>query len=68
MKISPAVLGFLRGLGLFLITSVLTYIGTADHLSFLNPVTAGLVASLALALEHAIEQKTGGALFGAAHT
>jgi hypothetical protein len=47
------------------LVSVLSYVGDATHLNFLTPTTATLLAGLALALEHAIEAKTGNALFGA---
>jgi hypothetical protein len=63
---SPSLLGFVRGLGFTVLLVVLNYLGDAAHLSGLVSVsTAALVSSLALALEHAIENKTGNALFGA---
>jgi hypothetical protein len=64
---SPALLGFLRGTGFALLVALLSYIGDATNLSgVLNPATASVIAALALAVEHAIEAKTGNALFGAA--
>lgn len=64
-RISPALLGFLRGLGLIIITAVLSYLGAAENLAFLNPITASLIATIALSIEHSIEAKSGRALFGA---
>lgn len=63
--ISPAVLGFLRGLGVVLIMAGLSYLGVAEHLAFLPPWVAALVAMAALSAEHGIEGSTGKALFGA---
>lgn len=65
MKISPAFLGFLRAIGVVVITSVLSYIGVAEHLAFLPSWVAALIAAGALALEHKIEDNSGKALFGA---
>ena len=65
--ISPALLGFLRGLGMVVIIGLLTYIGDATHLPFLNPATASLVAVIALTLEHALSP-AGTALMGAVRT
>lgn len=66
MHIAPGILGFIRAIGVVVITAVLSYIGVADNLSFLNPATATLIAGLALAIEHIIEARTGSALFGVA--
>jgi hypothetical protein len=60
-----ALIGFARALGVVILTAVLSYVGSADNLSFLNPATATLISGLALALEHVIEAKTGRALMGA---
>lgn len=66
---NPAVLGLIRGLGFAVLVAVLTFLGSATNLTgVLNPATASLVAALALALEHAIEARTGNALFGAVRT
>ncbi len=62
---SPALLGFLRGVLFAVVVAILTYLGDATNLSnLLNPTTASVVAALALAIEHSIEAKTGNALFG----
>ena len=66
---NPALLGFLRGLGFTIILAGLTYLGDSANLS--GVVSTGLatvIASLALALEHAIASSTGNALFGAVST
>jgi hypothetical protein len=62
---SPALLGFLRGAAFAIAVALLSYLGDATHLTFLNPVTASVIASIALGLEHSVERKTGNALFGA---
>lgn len=63
---NPAILGFVRGLGVVILTGVLTYIGDASNLTGVTtPFIAGLVAAIALAIENAIAGKTGKALFGA---
>lgn len=61
--ISPAFLGFLRGLGMFVLIAVLSYIGSADHLSFLNPTVASAIAGVALWVEHSLSP-SGTAVFG----
>lgn len=66
---SPAILGFVRGLGTIILMSVLTYVGDASHLNGLvSAAGASIIAGLALALEHAIQNGTGNALFGAVRT
>lgn len=66
MNISPAFLGFLRALGVLVIVTVLGYVGDITNLSFLsNPFLEATIASIALAIEHGIQNKTGSALFGA---
>lgn len=60
-----AIIGFLRALGIVIITAVLSYLGSADHLSFLSPAVAALIAGLAGALEAVIQGQTGRALLGA---
>lgn len=65
ITMSPALLGFLRGLGFAVLTFILAYVGNAEHLAFLNPATASFISMLALSLEHYIEGRTGNALFGA---
>jgi hypothetical protein len=63
---NPPLLGALRGLGVAVLIAILSWLGNAANLPFLNPETATLVAAVALAIEHQIEAKTGKALFGAA--
>lgn len=63
--ISPAWLGFLRAIGVAIVYAVLSYIGDASHLTpVVSDSVAGIIAALALALEHSIEGSTGKALFG----
>ena len=66
MNLNPAVLGLLRGLGFAIVLAVLSFIGDAANLhGLLNETLAGLLAAGALALEHSLESKGQGALFGA---
>ena len=59
-------IGFLRGLGVVILIAVLGYVGNAANWAFLeNPWLAGLIAAVAAAIEHNIEDKKGRALFGA---
>lgn len=66
MTLSPAQLGIVRGLGVALLMSVLTYFGDAAHLNnVVSPLIAALVSSLALSLENHLSAKGDTALFGA---
>jgi len=71
---SPAVLGFIRGIGFALIMAAVTYLANATNLTFIsNPAVAATIASLALALEHYLSVPASGgvegkALFGAVKT
>jgi hypothetical protein len=61
------VVGALRGLLTVVIVAVLSWAGQSENLSFLgNPPVIALVVAVASALEHAIEETKGTALFGAA--
>lgn len=63
---NPSTLGFIRAIGVVVLVSVLTYLGDASHLSGIaSEGLATLIAALALAVEHAIENSSGNALFGA---
>ncbi len=62
---SPAILGFVRGLGLVAIIAILSYAGDITNLGFLaNPWLETLVASIAMSIEQSIEAKTGRVLLG----
>ncbi len=62
---SPKVLGFVRGIGTVVLVAILAYLGDAVHLSvFMSDSLATVIAAAALAAEHGIEAKGGGALFG----
>ncbi len=64
---NPAILGFIRAVGVIALMAVLPYVGDASHLEgVFNPWVNGIISALALALENHIEGKTGKALFGAA--
>ncbi len=65
-SISPAVLGFIRAIGVVVLTAILAYLGDASHLTgVFTPYIAAIISGLALALENSIEAKSGNALFGA---
>lgn len=66
MTLSPAQLGFIRGVGYAVLAAVVTYLADPAHLTFLNGSLGLVVAGVAQALEQAIEAKTGSSLFGAA--
>lgn len=66
---NPKLLGFLRAVGTVLLFSLVKWLESSANLNgFVSAGTAGLIASLALMAEHAIEAKTGTALFGAVRT
>lgn len=66
ITLSPAVIGFIRGLGMVALLAVLTYLGNAANLTgIVTPVLATLIASGALAFENSLTAKTGNALLGA---
>lgn len=66
ITLSPAIIGFLRGLGMVALLAVLTYLGNAANLTgIVTPVLATLIASAALAFENSLTAKTGNALLGA---
>ncbi len=63
---NPALLGFIRALGVVVLAAILNYLGDVSHLTIiLNPYTASIISALALALENSMESRTGNALFGA---
>lgn len=63
---SPAWIGFLRGLGMVALTAVLSFVGDQANLAFLDPKIALLLSGIALTIEGVIEKSTGKQLFGAA--
>jgi hypothetical protein len=65
-SIDPKYLGLIRGIGMTVLTAVLTYLGDAANLAgVFSAGIAGVIASIALAAEHSIEARGNGALFGA---
>ena len=66
MDYKYAFIGFLRALGFVLLTTGLTFVGDTANLAWLPPQAALLISGIALAIEHAIEARSGKALFGAA--
>lgn len=63
---SPALLGFLRGIGMVVLAAVLSYLGDEANLSgIVSASLATIVSGIALSLEHSLESKGKGALFGA---
>lgn len=67
--LSPAVIGFLRGLMVAVIIGVLTFLANAANLHGIVPDSvASLIAMLALSFEHTIAAGTNTALFGSVTT
>ncbi len=67
VTLSPAVLGFLRGIGVVVLAAVVTYLADATHLQgIVSAPVAALIAAVALGLEQHVSSTTGKALFGAA--
>ncbi len=62
---SPATIGFLRGLGMVVLTAILAFVGNQANLSFLSPQVALVVSGFALFAEGLVEKGTGNPLFGA---
>lgn len=61
-------IGFIKAIGVVVITAILSYLGNAAHLNgVLSPVLASLVAALAASLESHFKDASGNteALFGA---
>jgi hypothetical protein len=69
MNISPNVLGILRSLavmvGWTVITVVLNFLMNPVNLAGLSPLVSAVIVMIASGIDHAIEAKTGKALFGA---
>ncbi len=66
MNLNPAVLGLVRGIVFAVLLAILTVLGNAANLHGIVPEAfEGLIASGALALEHWLESRGQGALFGA---
>lgn len=60
------VMGFLKGLGVAILGTVLSYLANVANLQGLvSPPIAALIAAIALGLHDHIEVKTGAVLFGA---
>lgn len=65
---TQAQLGFVRALGIVIITAVLGYLGDASNLNgVVSTSAAAIISGIALSLEHYMAgKKPGSALFGAA--
>ena len=67
ISLSPSVLSFLKGLGLSLLTALLSYLSVASNLTGIVPAVAvPIVIGVVALLESALNKKTGVALFGIA--
>lgn len=67
MNLTNAQIGFIRAIGVVILTAVLSFLGDSANLN--GVVSAGvatLISALALSFEHALEANGKGALFGAA--
>lgn len=63
---NPAVLGVIRGLGVAVLAAIVHFIAVAANLEgVVSPQVAAIIAAIALGIEHNIESKGGGSLFGA---
>lgn len=66
MNISAGWLGIVRGVLFAAVMAILTYLGDAAHLNgVISESGAAVIATLALGLEHMLEQTSGKAMFGA---
>ncbi len=68
LSMSPAIISFIKGVGVVVLFAVLTYLGDAANLSgILSPVLATVIASMVSAYEAHLKEQSGGttALFGA---
>lgn len=68
MTMSPAVAGFIKGVGLVVVVAVVSYLADAAHLTgVLNPTLATIAAGVFSAIESSLKASSGGttALFGA---
>ena len=67
-QLSPAVLGFIKAIGVIILVSVLSYLGNAANLTGVinNPVIISVIVALASAWESKLKAQTGNsvALFG----
>jgi hypothetical protein len=69
MTLTPAQLGFIRALGVSVIFAALAFIGNAANLNGVVPEgLAAIISMIALSIEHSMEAKGKGALFGAVRT
>ena len=62
---SPALLGAIRGAGSAVVVALIAYFADPGHLTFLSVGAGAEVSAVLLAIEHAIANRTGNALFGA---
>lgn len=63
---NPAVLGLIRALGTVVVLAVVAFLANAANIApVFGDSLAVVIASVALAVEHAIEASNGKALFGA---
>lgn len=66
MTLTPSQISFIKGIGIVVVVSILTYLGDAAHLNgIVSPVIATLIAALASSYEAHLREQTGAALFGA---
>lgn len=67
MKFTAAQIGFIRAVGYTLLTALLAFLANQANLSGLvGDSSALIIAGLAASIEHYVESRGGGALFGAA--
>lgn len=67
VNISPSIAGFIKGLGIVLLVSTLSFLGDVSHFTgIVNPIVATMIAALASSLESHMKAASGNttALFG----
>ena len=66
LNLSPAWVGFLRGIGTVVLFAVLSFLANSANLTpVLGTSLAGIVSGLILAIENSLGVKSGTSLFGA---
>lgn len=65
MTLTPAQNGFIKGVGLAVLSAVVAYVSDPSHLTFLSSGIALVVAGIASSFESHIKDQTGRGLMGA---
>ena len=69
MKLTPAIIGFIKGLGIVALLAILSFLGDASHFTGVinNPYVISIIVALVSAFESSLKAKSDNttALFGA---